>query len=190
MTVSALARKAEPQPFGQRNAVRTPIGCTLGRVVQNHGVIAATDRRKVAIDDAGLEQVFGLQAIEPVTQPRSSFALNQLFVACAICLSARLQAPLAHEGGALVEVSRVLAKGDAFDNSGSPEGRGWHAVVGRHIAALRQVIGFGQLKQVLSRNDSLLEIWQNDRLVAALDAHERIHESQTFEGVSRISHLT
>ena len=110
---SALAREREPGDLAGR---------VLGRPDDER--LSVRVHREVAVDDAEVREAAGLDPVEPHPQPRQRLGLDELLEARAVLQ--RLQAPLPHERGAVVEPRRDLGELQALDDARSPERRRRH----------------------------------------------------------------
>ena len=122
VAVAALAREVErrrsvpsspPEPpsGARRPAVRG--ARRVVAVVQHDDVVALRHHREVAVRDRRVEHALAEDAVEPVAQPRPALGVDELLVRGAVLAAPRLEAPLPHERGALVEESGVVVQRDA-----------------------------------------------------------------------------
>ena len=81
-----------------------------------------------------VENAFGFQAIDPITQTGATFGFHEVVVGGAIGTAGAPQPPLPHEQGAFIQKWQVVGQREAFDNPSSPERWGGHGSVGRDVA--------------------------------------------------------
>ena len=186
MAVVALAREREPLPLPSI-------------FIANNEVVARAVSRKVAVGHGRLDQALGLDPIQPGAQPRASLGLDQFLVgrpatvlastAIARTAARRLEPPLAHERGPLVQVGRVVGQLDALDHPGAQERRGRHRVVRCHVRAGRHGLVLGQPQPGRGLDPAGAQRGQLGARLAPPDRHERVHQPQSLERVAGVAHL-
>ena len=193
--VALLPRESEPESFGR-------IG---SRFVEHDDVVALRHRGEVPVHHRGVrEDAVGGQPVQPVAQPRASLGLDQVLVRRGLATAHAAQPPLPQEQRPLVEQAGVLGHRDTLDHPGAPERRNGHLNVGGDVGPLRHLDGrllgfaFGgnafrpfvaglALGLLFARRDRLGAVGVGR--LAALGAHDGVHQLEALERVARVMHF-
>ena len=103
----------------------------------------------------------------------------------AVLTPARLQAPLAHERGALIEQRGVVVQGHAANNAGAPERRRRNGVVRDDVGPAGHCLRFSHRKLRPALVDALFQRRKAHRIRvgAAGHLHQRLHERESLERI-------
>ena len=185
-------RQAQPSsPALPREREAHPLGAGALPVRMEHDqVVALRVAGEVAVHRRGLHEAFRADAVEPHPQPRPTLRLHQLLVARPVA-AGRLQPPLPHEGGPLVEVGQRCRPGGTPFTTRVPQNGG--TGTGLSAATSERTVSTGRSTRSplppVTRDPALAALGQHRVGVAALDRHHGVHQPQALEGVAGVADL-